>query len=190
MTHNVHSDSDNLPLDKRAKRPARHGTKRPVHVEIVKPKDGATVAAGAPVRLRAKARVGSQDLSHEVRWRSSRDGSLGQGRVVEAELSIGEHTLRATIRRPASRPGKATRDATARVTVNVSDPNKASDPTNYDDHYASDPTDDGEGSASDPTDCDEGKASDPTNYDDYYASGTTDCDESNASDPTNYGSGG
>ncbi len=180
-------------LKKRIKNPARSGTPPFVIVEILKPQDGSEVISGT-VRLRASASEGSENLSKRVRWTSSIDGFLGRGRVVNAELSPGEHTLSASIRRPAGTAKKATTAVTARVTLNVSDSTQddtsASDPTNYGSGSASDPTSSGGSGDSDPTDCGEDNASDPTNYGYGGTSDSADCGGDSASDPTNYGYGG
>ena len=74
-----------------------------VHIEILEPIDQTQVPADYIIRLRASASVesatGTKDLGDRIRWRSDRDGFLGQGDDITAHLTEGEHRIRAVVRR-------------------------------------------------------------------------------------------
>jgi len=67
-------------------------------LEIVAPIALTQLPAGVPVRL-AAALSDAEDAKHAdlVRWRSSRDGALGEGIELRAPLSTGIHTLTAEL---------------------------------------------------------------------------------------------
>jgi hypothetical protein len=67
-------------------------------VAITSPLDGAEIEAGTPIRLAATAvDLEDGDLSGTISWSSDRDGPLGTGATVSAELSTGTHALLATV---------------------------------------------------------------------------------------------
>ncbi|MCG8461927.1 MAG: hypothetical protein MI919_37060 [Holophagales bacterium] len=69
-----------------------------IHIEILNPRDQTEVSSNHIVQLRASASAGSENLDGQIRWRSSRDGFLGQGGDVPVQLTAGQHTLRAFVR--------------------------------------------------------------------------------------------
>ncbi|MEO1086223.1 MAG: hypothetical protein AAFY88_18445, partial [Acidobacteriota bacterium] len=77
-------------------------------LEILEPRDQNEVPANYLLYLRASASAGSKDLGSHIRWRSDRDGFLGQGAEVAVTLSAGEHRIRATVgRRREDRLGRS-----------------------------------------------------------------------------------
>jgi hypothetical protein len=67
-------------------------------VSITSPADGATLATGGPVTLTATATDPEDgDLADEIQWESDIDGPLGTGASINVELSLGTHTITATV---------------------------------------------------------------------------------------------
>lgn len=67
-------------------------------VAITSPLGGAEIEGGAPVSLAATAvDLEDGDLSGTIFWSSDRDGPLGTGAAVSADLSAGTHALLATV---------------------------------------------------------------------------------------------
>jgi hypothetical protein len=89
----------------------------PPTVSISDPPDGASVVVGSPVTFRGSATdVEDGDLTSTLQWTSSLDGALGSGGNVAATLSVGTHTITASV--TDSRGATAT--ATETITVNRS----------------------------------------------------------------------
>ena len=80
-----------------------------IHIEILNPQDQTQVPANHVVHLRASASAGSEDLDGQIRWRSNRDGFLGQGGDVPVQLTAGRHTLRAAVRAPRGKLSRTSR---------------------------------------------------------------------------------
>ncbi|MEH6591193.1 MAG: S8 family serine peptidase [Halioglobus sp.] len=67
-------------------------------VEILAPVNGDTVIAGQPLVLSGQAGdVENGDLSGSISWNSSVDGVLGTGAGISPVLSVGLHTISATV---------------------------------------------------------------------------------------------
>ncbi|MEM9553088.1 MAG: hypothetical protein AAGC60_02435 [Acidobacteriota bacterium] len=81
-----------------------------VHIEILEPRDQTQIYANHVVLLRASALAGSDDLGADIRWRSDRDGFLGQGGEITVQLTEGKHQLRAAVRRRSAKPGRSSRE--------------------------------------------------------------------------------
>ncbi len=79
-------------------------------VTITSPSQDTTVSAGEVVTLSAAANDPEEgDLSSAIAWSSSLDGSLGTGASVQAaSLSVGSHTITATVTDGAGQDGSAT----------------------------------------------------------------------------------
>lgn len=102
-----------------------------IHIDIQEPRDQTQVPADHAVRLLASASAGAENLGDRIRWRSNRDGFLGQGDDVSVRLTAGEHKIRAAVRLPKgqrSRSSKArsgggseseSEDASTHVTVDA-----------------------------------------------------------------------
>ena len=77
-------------------------------VTITSPEDGGSAIVGTPVELIATADdAESGELTTEITWTSSIDGDLGEepgGSLTLTDLSIGEHTLTATVNDPQGLP--------------------------------------------------------------------------------------
>jgi hypothetical protein len=89
----------------------------PPEIMIVYPKSGATVRGGGFVTLRAVAADAETGMlkGGSIRWRSTRDGDLGEGDTLSVQLkAAGEHVITATTQDPA---GNA---ATAQIALTVS----------------------------------------------------------------------
>ncbi len=91
-------------------------------VTILSPSHLAKVPWSDLVSLRASATDGSDNISHKVRWSSSKDGDLGQGELVQKSLTAGTHVITAKVTRMESPFELGSGNVTvveATVTVNV-----------------------------------------------------------------------
>src|SRR4051812_42637420 len=67
-------------------------------IRIAAPPTGSVFALGAPIPLGATAADESgADLGAAIVWESDVDGALGTGATLQTVLSIGLHTVRATV---------------------------------------------------------------------------------------------
>ncbi len=92
-----------------------------ITVRILNPLVQTGYTNGDLVSLHASATDGSDDISHEIEWWSSKDGELGHGGLVQKILSLGWHVLTARIANPQSSldTGTDVSYVEASVTVNV-----------------------------------------------------------------------
>ena len=102
------------------------GANSPPAVAISSPTSGATVSEGTSVSLAGSASDQEDgNLSGNVAWLSSRDGQLGTGASLQRVLSVGSHTITASV---ADSNG-ATAQAQRSVTVEAAPIEPATDPT-------------------------------------------------------------
>ncbi|MFC3678614.1 hypothetical protein [Bacterioplanoides pacificum] len=65
---------------------------------MIEPAAPVTLTEGSSVQLTASAQDHEDgELSANITWSSSRDGSLGSGETVSATLSAGTHTITASV---------------------------------------------------------------------------------------------
>ncbi len=70
----------------------------PPQVSITTPADGASFASGASIEFSASASDAEEgDLSENISWHSDLDSDLGNGAVISATLSDGEHLVSAEV---------------------------------------------------------------------------------------------
>jgi len=70
----------------------------PPQLSIISPADGTTITGGASLTFTASATDNEDgNLSANIAWSSSRDGSLGTGASVAPVLSVGTHNMTASI---------------------------------------------------------------------------------------------
>ncbi|MEM9556544.1 MAG: S8 family serine peptidase [Acidobacteriota bacterium] len=87
-------------------------------VAITAPSDGTVVTQGASVTFNGTASDPQDgDLSSGIAWSSSRDGALGSGAsIATSSLSVGTHTVTASVTDSDSNPGSAA------ITLTVQEP--------------------------------------------------------------------
>ena len=89
----------------------------PPAVNITTPPDGASFPEGTSIAFAGSATDAEDgDLTANLAWSSSRDGAIGTGGSFSATLSVGTHTVTASV----TDSGGATGSASISVTVNVS----------------------------------------------------------------------
>jgi len=90
---------------------------------LVAPVEGSQSSLGDAITLSATAidQVDG-DISNDITWLSDLDGALGQGSELSVQLSVGAHTLTASINDSANNP------VSQMVTVNVQEPIPVADP--------------------------------------------------------------
>jgi hypothetical protein len=88
-------------------------------VTITAPPDGSRVAQGDPVTLTGTATDAEDgDLSASLAWVSDRDGALGTGAsVTRSDLSVGLHTITASVTDSGGLAGSDPIALTVRVSV-------------------------------------------------------------------------
>lgn len=88
---------------------------QPPVVNILQPGDGTDWLEGAVITFSGTASdLEDEDLSGALAWQSSLDGSLGIGSTVGMALSVGTHTVTASITDSGGRSGEAQIDLTVR----------------------------------------------------------------------------
>lgn len=89
-------------------------------LEITAPADGTTLDEGTEVTLTAAASDPEDgDLSNSVAWSSSLDGEIGAGASVASILSVGDHTVTASV---TDSRGQSTSASVAVTVIDVPDP--------------------------------------------------------------------
>jgi hypothetical protein len=88
-------------------------------VTVTAPPDGSSVAQGDPLTLTGTATdPGDGDLSASLAWVSDRDGALGTGAsVTRSDLSVGLHTITASVTDSGGLAGSDPIALTVRVSV-------------------------------------------------------------------------
>jgi hypothetical protein len=90
-------------------------------VTVTAPADAATFVAGAPISFAASASdTGDGDISANLSWASSRDGSIGSGASFSTSaLSVGTHTITASVTDSGSASGSDSIQVTVTAAPNT-----------------------------------------------------------------------
>ena len=95
-------------------------TNTPPTVSISAPFGGTTITVGESLTFTATANdVEDGELSSGISWSSSIDGALGTGNSVDATLTVGTHTITASVTDNSGSPGSATVSVTVEALPNV-----------------------------------------------------------------------